>query len=75
MNLVREHIFEEEEWKPKWLKGPTQDEIKNRIRSKIKDWSLDSQFIYGLNNNLKWLIYECLEQGIDPTYNNGVFLE
>ena len=71
MKLVREHIFEEEEYKPKWIKGPTHEQVKARLEPKLKGMTLREKFDLSFENGVTWLIQECIDAGYDPSADDN----
>jgi hypothetical protein len=56
--LFNEFLNEEEELQ--WFKGPSEE----RIRKNLEGKSLGEKFMLADKNNIKWLIDECIENGL-----------
>ena len=67
MKLVRESLFEEEEYKPKWIKGPTKEKVRARLEPKLKGMTLEEKFKLAVINGVAWLVQECIDAGYDPS--------
>ena len=67
MKLVRETLFEEEEYEPKWIKGPTQEQVRARLEPKLKGMTIREKFDLAVNNSVAWLLQECIDAGFDPS--------
>ena len=71
MKIVREHIFEEEDYKPKWIKGPTQEQVRARLEANLSGKTLKERFNLAVRNGVVWLLQECIDAGYDPSaYEN-----
>ena len=64
MKLVRESLFEEEEFK--WIKGPTPEQVRARLEPKLNGMTLGKKFYFAVKNGLVWLLQECINAGYDP---------
>ena len=69
MKIVRESLFEEEEFK--WIKGPTQEQVRARLEPKLKGMTLKEKFDLAVNKGLVWLLQECIDAGYDPSSINN----
>jgi hypothetical protein len=76
--LLKETLYEEEF---KYFKGPSEE----KIRKKIEGLSLEEKFRQAVDNNVPWLVKECIDKGIDllktsdqdyyyDSYSNKVFI-
>jgi hypothetical protein len=69
LKLLKERLYEE--WF-KYFKGPS----KERILKNLEGKSLKMKFILALQNNVPWLVKDCIKEGADPTiYNNSPIIE
>jgi len=64
MRLVRESIYEGEN---PYFKGPSRE----RIEKAIVGMSLEERFDKAIENNVLWLVKQCLDDGVDPTVNHN----
>ena len=69
MKLVREHINEEEEYKPKWITN--QKTTPEYIRKITRDMSPWDKFQLAVENNIVWLFKEALEEGVHPWHQDN----
>ena len=71
MKIVRETLFEEEDYKPKWIKGPTQEQVRARLEANLSGKTLKERFNLAVRNGVVWLLQECIDAGYDPSaYEN-----
>ena len=63
--------MEDLEYKPKWLKGPTQEQVRARLEPKLKGMTIKERFYLAVKNGVVWLVQECIDAGYDPSaYDN-----
>ena len=71
MKIVRETLFEEEDYKPKWIKGPTQEQVRARLEANLSGKTLKERFNLAVRNGVVWLLQECIDAGYDPSVWNN----
>ena len=59
--------MEDLEYKPKWLKGPTQEQVRARLEPKLKGMTIKERFDIAVMNGVAWLLQECTDAGYDPS--------
>jgi len=64
MRLVRESIYEDEN---PYFKGPSREQIEKAIVG----MSLEERFKKAIENNVPWLITDCINNGFDPSWSDN----
>jgi hypothetical protein len=64
MKLVKEYINEAEEFK--YIKPKSIEQIKKALEGK----SLKEKFVLSIENNIPWLLQDCIDKGIDTSQSD-----
>jgi hypothetical protein len=50
-----------------YFKGPSREKILKNLEKEFKDQFLIFKFKKAIENNLPWLVEECIAEGVDPS--------